>query len=390
MDDTDIQSNSSSKRRIIDMQIPAFQLERYFARYEFSARYLLSSSDCEPLSMRELLSLADAEMLAAWEDLKLGYTESWGHPLLREEIARIYEQISSEEILTVVPEEGIFLIMNALLEPDDHVVCTYPGYQSLYEIARSIGCQVSTWEPDEEQGWYFDIDDLAGKLRANTKLVVANFPHNPTGYMPTQADFTAIVDLVRQAGAYLLSDEMYRYLEVETGSTLPAACDLYERAFSLSGLSKSFGLPGLRTGWLASQDHEGLERLSQIKDYTTICASAPGELLAIIAMRGKERILEEQNKRTRHNLAVLDAFFDRYQDQFSWNRPKGGSICFPRMLVVEDTYAFSEQVVAETGIMLAPSRAFQYGDHHLRIGFGRENLPQVVALFSEYLHQYFE
>ncbi|MGW8145028.1 MAG: aminotransferase class I/II-fold pyridoxal phosphate-dependent enzyme, partial [Anaerolineales bacterium] len=136
--------------------------------------------------------------------------------------------------------------------------------------------------------------------------------------------------------------------------------------------------------------HEGLERISQLKDYTTICASAPGEQLAIIAMRSKERILEEQNKRIRRNLAVLDAFFDRYQDQFSWNRPNGGSICFPRMLQVEDTYAFSEQVIAETGIMLAPSRAFQYGDHHLRIGFGRENLPQVVALFSEYLHQYFE
>ncbi|MGW8145029.1 MAG: aminotransferase class I/II-fold pyridoxal phosphate-dependent enzyme, partial [Anaerolineales bacterium] len=156
MDNSIFKSASSSERRNIIMQIPAFQLERYFAKYEFSARYLLSSSDCEPLSMRELLSLADTEMTDAWENLKLGYTESWGHPLLREEIAGIYQQVGSEEILTVVPEEGIFLIMNALLEPGDHVICTYPGYQSLYEIARSIGCQVSTWEPDEEQGWYFD------------------------------------------------------------------------------------------------------------------------------------------------------------------------------------------------------------------------------------------
>jgi aspartate/methionine/tyrosine aminotransferase len=367
------------------MQIPAFQLERYFARYEFSARYLLSSSDCESLSMSELLSMADPEMTDAWETLKLGYTESWGHPLLREEIARIYEQVAADGVITVVPEEGIFLAMHALLEPGDHVVCTFPAYQSLYEIARAIGCEVSTWEPDEERGWYFDIDDLESKLRPNTKLVVVNFPHNPTGFMPTRADFAALVELVSKQGWYLLSDEMYRFLEVAPGTTLPAACDLYERAYSLSGLSKSFGLPGLRAGWLATQDLQGLERISQLKDYTTICASAPSELLATIALRSKERILIEQNERTRRNLSILDAFFERYQDQFSWNRPKGGSISFPRMLAVEDTFAFSEQVVAETGIMLAPSRAFQYSDNHLRIGFGRENLPKVVDLFSQYL-----
>ena len=371
------------------MQIPAFQLERYFARYEFSARYLLSSSDCESLSMSELLSMADPEMTDAWETLKLGYTESWGHPLLREEIARIYEQVAADGVITVVPEEGIFLAMHALLEPGDHVVCTFPAYQSLYEIARAIGCEVSTWEPDEERGWYFDIDDLESKLRPNTKLVVVNFPHNPTGFMPTRADFAALVELVSKQGWYLLSDEMYRFLEVAPGTTLPAACDLYERAYSLSGLSKSFGLPGLRAGWLATQDLQGLERISQLKDYTTICASAPSELLATIALRSKERILIEQNERTRRNLFILDAFFERYQDQFSWNRPKGGSISFPRMLAVEDTFAFSEQVVAETGIMLAPSRAFQYSDNHLRIGFGRENLPKVVDLFSQYLDERF-
>ena len=371
------------------MQIPPFQLERYFGKYEFSSRYLLSSSDCESLSLEELLAMADVEMADSWQDLKLGYTESWGHPVLREEIARIYEQVGPDEVLTVVPEEGIFLLMHALLEPGDHVICTYPGYQSLYEIARAIGCEVSTWEPDEGRGWHFDLDVLASKLRANTKLVVANFPHNPTGILPSKDDFIAMVELVRERGAYLLSDEMYRYLEAEPGTTLPAACDLYERAFSLFGLSKSFGLPGLRTGWLASQDRQGLERISQLKDYTTICASAPSELLAIIALRSKEIILKQQTERTRRNLSILDTFFERFQDQFSWNRPKGGSICFPRMLLVEDTYAFSERVVEETGIMLAPSRTFQYGDHHLRIGFGRENLPQVVALFGEYLDQHF-
>jgi aspartate/methionine/tyrosine aminotransferase len=207
--------------------------------------------------------------------------------------------------------------------------------------------------------------------------------------MPSQKDFTAIVELVQGQGAYLLSDEMYRFLEIEDGSTLPAACELYDRAFSLFGLSKTFGLPGLRIGWLASHDGEGLTGVSRLKDYTTICSSAPSEILAIIALRSKEKIFAQQAARVRKNVAVLDKFFKQYPDHFSWSHPKGGSICFPRMLAVEDTYTFCEQLVAETGIMLAPSRVFQFGDHHVRIGFGRDNLPQVIELFAKYLDQHF-
>ena len=369
------------------MAIAPFQLERYFAKYEFSARFLLSSSDCESLSMQELLGMADAEMKDMWEQLKLGYTESWGHPILRDEIAKIYQGIEIPDVLTIVPEEGIFLLMHALLQPGDHVICTFPGYQSLYELARAIGCEVSTWEPDETRGWNFPIDDLAGKMRANTKLVVVNFPHNPTGYVPGEDEFAALVEIVRNQGAYLLSDEMYRYLEVEPGTTLPAACELYEHAFSLFGLSKSFGLPGLRVGWLAAQDRDGLKQISRFKDYTTICGSAPSELLAIIALRNRKSIIDQQIKRVLKNVAALETFISEHQDQFSWNRPIGGSICFPRMLAVDNTYDFCEQLVAETGIMLAPSRVFQYGDHHVRVGVGRDNLPLVLDLFAKYLDQ---
>lgn len=370
------------------MQIPAFQLERYFAKYEFSARYLLSSSDCEALSMRELLEMADPQIRDLWDQLKLGYTESWGHPLLREEIANGYERIDPTRVLTVVPEEGIYLVIRALLQPGNHVICTFPGYQSLYEVARSIGCEVSNWEPDEEQGWKFSISDLENAMRTNTKLVVMNFPHNPTGFVPSEEEFASMVDLASSQGAYILSDEMYRFLEVKPGTTLPAACDLYEHAISLFGLSKSFGLPGLRAGWLACQNGELLEQVSQLKDYTTICGSAPSELLAIIALRNQQQIISQQIKRVRNNVTLLDTFASRHQEKIGLNLPMGGSICFPRMLGIEDTYAFCEQLVEKTGIMMAPSRVFQYGDHHLRVGVGRENFPHVLGLFEQYLEQY--
>jgi aspartate/methionine/tyrosine aminotransferase len=371
------------------MKIKPFALERYFARHEFSARYLLSSSDCESFSMMELLSMGDAETTQLWDELRLGYTETLGHPLLRETIAEIYAGFSPDEILVLAPEEGIFLLMHALLEPGDHVVCTFPGYQSLYEVARSIGCQVSNWQPDEKCGWHFDLGHLQAILRDNTRLVVVNFPHNPTGAVSSRQDFEALIDLVSQRGIYLLSDEMYRYLEIAPDSRLPAACELYARAFSLFGLSKTFGMPGLRIGWLSSHNREILTQVSRLKDYTTICSSAPSEILAIMTLRSRKTIIDQQLARIRRNLKTLDDFFNEYHELFSWNRPAGGSICFPRMLAVKDTYEFCEQMVTYTGIMLVPARMFQFGDQHVRMGFGRENLPEVIALFAKYLDQRF-
>ena len=367
------------------MRIEPFLLERYFAKHEFSARHLLSSSDCEALSMAELLALADAESRRLWKDLRLGYTETPGHPALRESIAATYRSIGPDNILVVVPEEGIFLLMQALLKPGDHVVCTFPGYQSLYEVARAIGCEVTLWEPDEAQGWHFSVARLQGLLRDTTRLVVVNFPHNPTGYLPSGADFAALVDSVRHQGAYLLSDEMYRCLELDPAARLPAGCDVYERAISLSGLSKAYGLPGLRIGWVAARDAGILDRMSALKDYTTICNSAPSEILALMALRSRERILNRQQALIHRNIDLLDAFFQRYAERFSWNRPIGGSICFPRLLEAENSCAFCETLIQETGIMLVPSRMFSYGDRHVRIGFGRESLPEVLGRFTDYL-----
>lgn len=370
------------------MNIEPFGLERYFARHEFSARYLLSSSDCEPLSLAELLAMADREARDLWEGLTLAYTETAGHPLLREAIAkRCYEGLSADEVLEVVPEEGIFLLMHALLSPGDHVVCVAPAYQSLSEVARSIGCEVSAWLADEAHGWRFELDTLKAQLRSTTRLVVVNFPHNPTGFAPTRDAFVELVATVDRHGARLLSDEMYRHLEVAPGSTLPAACDLSERAISLSGLSKSFGLPGLRVGWLATHDRRLLDKVLVLKDYTTICAAAPSEVLALVALRNLAPIVDRQVQRVRCNVAVLDEFFARHRQRFSWNRPVGGSVCFPRYLGPEDTSTLADDTVARAGIMLVPSSVFGFGERHLRIGFGRENLPEVLERFGDYLEQ---
>lgn len=371
------------------MQIPPFTLERYFAKYEFSAKYLLSSSDCESLSLPELLDMAAPDMRKAFFELKLGYTESMGHPQLRAEAAAIYEGIDADDLLIAAPEEAIFLLMHALLQPGDHVISTFPGYQSLYEIAGSIGCQLSRWEPVEAAEWHFDLARLEALLTPQTKLVVVNFPHNPTGTIPSHAEFDALIKMLRERGIYLLSDEMYRFLEIESGATLPSACEAYERAFSLFGMSKTFGMPGLRIGWIATQDAPTLARMLELKDYTTICASAPSEILSIIGLQNKQAIIDTQNARLKHNFALLDEFFTARPERFTLNRPRGGSICFPRMLGVESTLEFADKLVAEAGIMIAPSQVFDYGDQHFRLGFGRENFGEVLELFGEYVDENF-
>jgi aspartate/methionine/tyrosine aminotransferase len=369
----------------LKMQIPPFTLERYFARHEFSAKYLLSSSDCESLTLPELLEMASPEMRKTFFELKLGYTESMGHPLLRAEAATMHKGLKAENLLVAAPEESIFIFMNALLQPGDHVIATFPGYQSLYEIARAVGCQVSMWEPDEAAGWHFDPARLADLIRPETKLVVVNFPHNPTGYVPSRSDFDEIVGMLRERGIYLLSDEMYRFLEIEDGTTLPSACEAYEKAFTLFGMSKTFGLPGLRIGWLASKQRAALERMLEMKDYTTICSSAPSEILSIIALQNKQKIIDLQNARLARNFALLDEFFSARPERFTLNRPRGGSICFPRILGVESSLEFADTLVAEASIMLAPSHVFDYGDQHFRMGFGRENFGEVLGLFGEYV-----
>jgi aspartate/methionine/tyrosine aminotransferase len=367
------------------LKIEPFALERYFDRHEFSARYLLSCSDCEPFSLARLLELADDESRQLWRDLSLGYTQTAGHPALRQAVAGTYQGVDPEDVMVVVPEEGVFLFMQAALEPGDHVVCTFPGYQSLYALARAIGCDVSLWTPEEGPGWRFSLAALERLIKNETRLVVVNFPHNPTGALPTRDELTALVELVEGCGARLFSDEMYRLLELDGAATLPAACELHPRAVTLSGLSKSFGLPGLRVGWLATRDRELLRRVAEIKDYTTICASAPSEVLALAALGARDVIIGEQRARLARNLEALDVFMRSHQDRLRWGRPQAGSICFPRLLATEGAERFCQTLVEEAGIMLVPSSLFEYGDGHVRVGFGREGFPQVLERFAEYL-----
>lgn len=368
------------------MSIQPFALERFFALYEFKTRYLLSSSDCESLSLSELLGMASHASLELWNNLRLGYTESPGHPLLRAEIARLYAAIPPDNIVVAAPEEAIFVAMHTLLQPGDHVIAVAPMYQSLMEIARSIGYRVTPWTlHPTPAGWQLDLRELESALTPATRLLVLNFPHNPTGHTLTRAELDAVIALARRHNLTIFMDEMYRLLEWDESVRLPPICDLYEKGISLSGLSKTFALPGLRIGWLASQDASLPLRWLTFKDYTTICNSAPSEILGIIALQNWQRIAARSCAIVRGNLATAARFFAEFDSLFQWLPPRAGSVAFPRWLGAQPVEQFCQQLLDSRGVMLVPGSLFGYPGNHFRLGLGRANFPEALNQFRAHI-----
>jgi aspartate/methionine/tyrosine aminotransferase len=365
------------------MEIAEFALERYFARWEFAVRYNLAASDVETLSLDELLSLSDADCRHRWNTLRLGYTESLGLPALRVAISELYEGVKADDIITFAgAQEGIFLAMHALLGPGDHAIVVWPSYQSLYEVARSIGADV-TLVPLEPADWSLDIRRISDEFRPTTRLVVVNFPHSPTGAQLDLGTFRQLISLVEARGARLFSDEVYRFLEPSADNRLPAAASISKRSISLGVLSKAFGLAGLRMGWIATRDGAVRRRLASLKDYTTICNSAPSEVLALIAIRARDAILARTRDIVRSNLALLDEFFANNSSWCSWVRPRAGSVGFPRLLGI-DVDRFADLLIEKEGVLILPGSQFGFPGDHFRIGFGRRNMPEALARLEHF------
>ena len=366
------------------MQIPSFKLERYFAKYEFSARYQLCSSDCESLSVADLLALepgAEEGLRQLW----LGYTESLGAPSLRAEISHLYTGIRPDQVLVHSgAEEAIFVLMHGILQPGDHVIVHWPCYQSLFEIAKSTGAEVSFWEARSENGWALNLDELKSLLKPNTRAIIVNTPHNPTGWLMPREMFAELNRLAQEHRIFLFCDEVYRELEYDPADRLPAACDLNPNAISLGVMSKTYGLAGLRIGWITTRNSKLYRKIAALKDYTTICNSAPSEFLAELALRHRNILVTRNLGIIQSNLPLLDDFFSRHSDLFAWVRPIAGPIAFPKLLKGQ-VGPFCDKLVHESGVLLLPGTLYDHPGNHFRIGFARQNMPEALARLDEYL-----
>jgi aspartate/methionine/tyrosine aminotransferase len=313
-----------------------------------------------------------------------------GHSLLRAEIATLYEHIEAEDVLVFAgAEEAIFCLMSTALGPGDHVVVTWPGYQSLYEVARSAGAKVALHMLREEDGWSLDVDRLIGSFHPETRMVVVNAPHQPTGMLPTDSEWRLLASECSSRGIRLVADEVYRFLEHDGSPTLPAGADLDDGAVSIGVMSKTFAMAGIRIGWLATRDRGVLDRCARLKDYTTICSAAPSEVLALIGLRSRDRVIARSRHIVAANLAAVDAFLARRADAFTWVRPRGGSTGFPRLVdggpAGPSADAFAARLVEGSGVLLLPSSTFGFDDRHVRIGLGRSDLPVALEKLEGFL-----
>jgi aspartate/methionine/tyrosine aminotransferase len=367
-----------------------FALEVFFSKWEFAAKYNLAGSDGENMRLAELLALASPQDRAAFEALSLGYTETFGAPALRDEIARTYDTVDLQHLLCFAgAEEAIYAAMHVLLGPADHAVVITPNYQAAETVPLSI-CEVSGVALDIAHDWNLDVDLLRAELRPNTRVISINFPNNPTGKIIPGATFDAIIEICRSRGIWLFSDEVYRLIERDPARRLPQAVDVYERAVSLNVMSKAYGLPGLRIGWLACKDRAMLVRFERFKHFLSICNSAPSEVLARIALKARETILERNRKVIHDNLVVLDAFFADYAHLFAWRVPDGGCIGFIRYRGAEGVEEFTRRLVEESGVLFLPSSLYRselgpVPDNCLRVGFGRSHVPAGVAALRQWL-----
>lgn len=368
-----------------------FRIERHFALHEHRVRALLSSSDCDALSLDDVLGGLDEPTKRRWSTTTLGYTESRGLPALREAIAADYVDVGADEVLEVVPQEGVLLGLSALVEPGTPVIVTTPAYQSLAEIARFRGGVVRGWEPRAQDGSLrFVLADLEALLGSTEKgspppLVVVNFPHNPTGALPTPDEWRDLFALVSAQGGRVFSDEMYRHLELGGRAPLPSAVQMSDRAIASSGLSKSLSAPGLRVGWLVTHDEALLADIARRKDWTTICAPGPAEVLAL-GVLARRREIEARNRAivARNVAAVQAAITGRTGLRFY--APVAGSVALLELSSANAarTAAVCERVLRERDAMLVPVSIFENAgsvrfDGCVRLGLGRASLAGDLA-----------
>ena len=361
-----------------------FALERHFARWEFAVEHQLSASDVEPLRLRELLSLADADARERWESLSLGYTESSGLPALRDEIAALYEGHTRDDVIVLSgAEEGIFLAMHAALAPGDEAVVVTPAYQSLTALPEAIGARVHRVELREERGWELDPDEVERAVSGRTRVIAINFPHNPTGAHIAAEVQRRLVAIAESAGATLFSDEVYHGLE-HASPTLPPAAALSDRAVSLGVVSKAYALAGLRIGWLATKDAALLAKVARLRDYTTICNSAPSEVLALIALRSRAKLIERSRAIVSENARRARDFVTRFANDVRWHAPRAGSTAFPRF-VSRDADAVGRELATRGKVLMLPGSVFGCAPSFFRLGLGRRDFPQALAALERLL-----
>jgi capreomycidine synthase len=358
------------------------RLENWMRRYYFDTDLDLGSSGVQSFSLAELRQLLEIPR-DELDEIVFDDSRTLGDPRLRSAIAAHWGEADPSRVMaTNGSTEANYLIMNALLRPGDEVIVLAPLYQQLYGIAAAIGCNLLTWQLRPEDGFAPDIEDLRRLISPRTRMVIVNFPHNPTGASINLRQQDELVELVAGAGAYLVWDAAFAELIYE-GSPLPPPVS-YQRSISFGTLSKAYGLAGLRVGWCIAPT-DVLAKCERLRDYVTLHLSPLVELLARRAIEKADVLLNIRRRQLRVNLEILATWIAQQEGLVEWTRPLGGACGFVRLPFVRDTEPFCHQLAREHRVLLVPGTCFGY-PQHVRLGFGgptedlKEGLSRLAAL----------
>ena len=346
-----------------------FELERWQSTWENRVRFNLSESGVHPLTIQELLGLAGASAMPLLE-VRLGYSQSNGTDLLRERIAALYPGVSPEQVLvTTGSSEANFCVCWRLIEPGDKVAVIVPTYMQTWGLTQNFGAQVRPIQLHEKEGWEPYAEEIRAAIAPGTKLVVVTNPHNPTGHILSEASRQVIVERAREVGAWLLADEVYQGAERD-GHTTQSFWGSYDKVIVVNGLSKAYGLPGLRIGWIVAPPGFTQEAWAR-HDYTTIGPSGASDHLAALALepRVREKLLERTRRILTANYPVLETWLKTFGDTFSWHPPQAGAICWVRYRQAIPGPEIAEKVRAQHSVLLVPGEHFGMPSF-LRFGFG--------------------
>jgi hypothetical protein len=363
-----------------------FELERWQSAWEHRVRHNLSESGVYPLSVGELLRLSGGS-LDQLVEIRLGYNQGNGSDELRGAIAALYPGASPDQVLvTVGSAEANFVACWALIERGDRVAILAPTYMQTWGLAQNTGARVTPVSMDPERGWEPDLDAIRRAITPGTKLVIVTNPNNPSGHVLSIAAREAILRHTAAAGAWLLADEVYQGAELN-GVTTPSFWGAYDRLLVVNGLSKAYGLPGLRIGWVVGP-HDVIESLWRRHDYTVIGPSPVSDFLAVQALGIRGRIFERTRAILQANLPTLESWLRGFDGLFEWHPPDAGAICLTRYHHRVPALELVEHVRARYNILLVPGEHFNMPGY-LRIGYGNdpaelgEALEELRAPFRE-------
>ncbi|MBI3697367.1 MAG: aminotransferase class I/II-fold pyridoxal phosphate-dependent enzyme [Acidobacteria bacterium] len=368
------------------MNIEPFEMERLQSQWENRVEYNLSESSVHPMALAELL---DAGQLTELLQKRLGYTQTNGTVELRQSIAALYPGASVDHILvTNGAAEANFLAIWHLLDPGDEIVLMLPNYMQIWGLARSLSAKVVPFRLREECQWRPDLDELRRALSPRTSLIAVCNPNNPTGAVLAEGEMDAIVEAARRAGAWLLADEVYLGAE-RVGPPTPSFWGRYEKLVITNGLSKAYGLPGLRIGWVAGPP-DLIARLWGCHDYTTIAVGALSDTLARVALASRERILGRTREILRANYPLLEEWLASQGDLFTLVPPAAGAIAYLHYSLEINSTRLMQKLLQDKSVLVVPGDHFGM-DHYLRINYGppadylRAGLERVQDTMQELL-----